>query len=123
MEDSSCGDKCPYIKMGACSTCNECPNYVESWWIQQGVTQPKLVKDCAPKRMMIQQQHMQLRIEQLSSELAEAKTLYANVAGQLQYIIASSGLAEQKGEYEKLPDSCCPASDGLLLQSDNQINH
>jgi hypothetical protein len=67
MESTACGDECPFVKNKTCSTCKECPNYLESWWTQQGDTNPKLIKDCAPKRMLLQQQYMQLRLEQLQA--------------------------------------------------------
>lgn len=69
MENTSCGDECPFVKNKYCSSCKECPNYLESWWTQAGQETPKLIKDCAPKRMLLQQQHMQLRLEQLQATI------------------------------------------------------
>ena len=83
MESTACGDECPFVKSKFCSNCKECPNYLESWWTQQGETTPKLVKDCAPKRMLLQQQYMQLRLEQLQAAIdtqrAESQVLSNNL--------------------------------------------
>jgi len=31
----------------------QCPNFVESWWTPKDGGQPRLVRDCAPKRTML----------------------------------------------------------------------
>ena len=87
MEDTSCGDKCAFIKMGACSRCEECPNYMESWWTEH-MGSPKLVKDCSPKRLLLQNQHLHLRLEQLQASCDVARTEYENVAGKFTQMLA-----------------------------------
>jgi hypothetical protein len=66
MQNTVC-ENCPFVKMGFCADVRDCPNYCESWWTQGGETTPKLLKDCSPKRLLIQQQYLQLRLEQLTA--------------------------------------------------------
>ena len=101
MEDTSCGDNCPFVKNGSCKDCSGCPNYIESWWTQQGATHPKLVKDCSPKRIMLQQQYLQLRVEQLTAEIQEARTQYLQVAHHLSEIIKLSKI-DPKNQVKEL---------------------
>lgn len=55
MENTSCGCNCPLVKAGVCKSDYECPNYIESWWKEGENGDPKLIKDCAPKRILMQQ--------------------------------------------------------------------
>ena len=89
MQDTSCGDKCPFLKNGMCTDIRDCPNYIESWWTNGQETHPKLVHDCAPKRMLLQQQHMQLRVEMMEQSLEVARAEYLRVGEQLQSVIDS----------------------------------
>ncbi len=75
MEDTVCA-KCPWVKSGFCSNVEECPNYVESWWQEGQSGQTKLVKDCAPKRLMQQMAALQSRFEgvQAASEQVRNET-------------------------------------------------
>lgn len=72
MENTSCEGKCPFLKTGFCNSVEECPNHIESWWQEGQTGTPKLVRDCVPKRLMIQLAAMQARFEgvQLASEQA-----------------------------------------------------
>lgn len=73
MEGTSCGANCPFVKQGFCKEERECPHYVESWW-QDGHTQErKLIKDCSPKRMLLQQQHLQARLECVQAALEQSR--------------------------------------------------
>jgi len=48
----------------------QCPNFVESWW-KPLEGEPKLVKDCAPKRTLLIYQELysqQVRLQQASEE-------------------------------------------------------
>lgn len=72
MENTCCEGKCPYVKMSLCQSADECPNFVESWWHEGSTGQQKLVRDCAPKRIMIQLGLLQARCE--SAEAATART-------------------------------------------------
>lgn len=100
MDDTSCGENCAFVRNGMCKNCKDCPNYIESWWTTQGAAQPKLVQDCAPRRMLIQQQHMQLRLEQLTADLCEARVQYVQVANHLQNIIELSKIDQCKADLQ-----------------------
>lgn len=58
MEDTRCGDECCFVKSGFCNKDTECPNYTETVWEEASSGKMKTVKDCAPKRTMIEQQRM-----------------------------------------------------------------
>ena len=76
MEHTSCEHKCPWVKSGFCTAVEECPNFVETWWKLGESGESKLVRDCVPKRLMIQMAQLQLRIEnaQAASEGAKRET-------------------------------------------------
>jgi len=90
MENTSCGCNCPFVKTGFCSNEKECPNYIETWWIQCESAQPKLVKDCSPKRLLLQQQLMQSRMEQMQASLCEARNEYHRLGTYLKSIVEAS---------------------------------
>jgi hypothetical protein len=77
MEHTSCGHKCPFVKTGFCKDETECPNYIESWWVEDKTQETKLVKDCVPKRMMLQINQLQSVVTsaQAASEEARNETL------------------------------------------------
>ena len=58
MDDTRCGDDCCFVKSGFCNKDCECPNYTETIWEEASSGKTKIVKDCAPKRTMIEQQRM-----------------------------------------------------------------
>lgn len=98
MENTNCGADCPFVKQGFCQKDCECPHYVESWWTEQESGKQKLVKDCAPHRLMIDSQiafnrsvAVQATIDKLENRLAKLESL-------LQMLIAQSQsfLVEQK---------------------------
>jgi len=77
MECTNCGENCSFVKSGFCKTDRECPFYVESLWTHHDRTQPKLVKDCFPKKFMFEQNNllhqticMQSAIEQLNFKVS-----------------------------------------------------
>jgi hypothetical protein len=90
MEDTSCGSECAFVKNGMCKTCKECPNYVESWWTKQGETQPKIIRDCSPKRLLLQQQYLQLRLEQLTASIEDQRNHQIRLAEQLKTMVEMS---------------------------------
>jgi hypothetical protein len=55
MECTNCGDNCSFVKSGFCQTDRECPFYVESWWQLENKPNPKLIKDCFPKKFALEQ--------------------------------------------------------------------
>ena len=65
MQNTNCAEDCPFVKTGFCKTDKECPHYMESWWKEGNSETPILIKDCAPKRNILQNQYLQSRVEQL----------------------------------------------------------
>ena len=62
----------------------KCPNYIETWWTSQkvgGESQPILVCDCAPKRilLMIQDLHNRLIGVEKSQEELRNETVWTEV--------------------------------------------
>lgn len=55
MENTNCGENCSFVKSGFCKCDRECPFYIETWWQNDQSPQPKLVKDCSPKKMTLEQ--------------------------------------------------------------------
>lgn len=70
-----------------CKDVKDCPHYLESWWIEEGKEKPKLLRDCTTKRLLLQQQHMQLRLEQMQASLDTARTEYLLLAVQLKNML------------------------------------
>lgn len=90
MQSTSCGDNCPFVKNKMCSCCKECPNYVESWWIPENDGQPVKLEDCAPKRILLQQQLLQARFDQTTQALLESRNEYNVLGGYLKNLIDMS---------------------------------
>jgi hypothetical protein len=110
MKNTSCGCDCPFVKQGFCSSEKECPNYVESWWIEGQTQEQVLIKDCSPKRMLYQQQIMQSRLETLQNRIESQQLEYIKLSGYLselitmskQVIMNESKQVEQKECHEKV---------------------
>lgn len=90
MEHTSCGKECPFVKQGFCVCEKECPNYVESWWIEGKTQEQKLIKDCSPKRMMLQQQLMQNRLEGVQEALEQSRNEYNRLSNYLACLVQAS---------------------------------
>lgn len=58
MEETACGCDCPLVKSGVCQTDRQCPNFIETWWQEGEQGKPKLIADCAPRRILLQQATM-----------------------------------------------------------------
>ena len=89
MDCTSCKENCPFVKSKLCATERECPNFVESWWQEGGTGQPKVISDCAPKRMLIQQQMevnrmfaLQQAVEQMRNRLEKLEGLLCQLIEQ-----------------------------------------
>ena len=64
----------------------ECPNYIETIWQEDGNPQPKIVKDCAPRRtqLLLQDLHnrtfaLQKQTSQTEAELAKLRAIFNNI--------------------------------------------
>lgn len=93
MEHTSCGSECPFVKQGFCKHERECPNYIESWWVEGEKSEPKILKDCSPKRMLIQQQHMQQRLEGVQQALEQSRNEYKELLTYLKILIEKAKTA------------------------------
>lgn len=58
MESTCCGDNCCFLKNGLCEKVEDCPNYTESVWRENSSGKVSVIKDCAPKRIMLSQQQI-----------------------------------------------------------------
>lgn len=90
MENTSCEENCPFVKQGFCKTENECANYIETWWIEPNSQTPKKIKDCSPKRMILQQQMIQSRLEYVEQALEQSRNMYNDLMGYLVTLIEVS---------------------------------
>lgn len=95
MDCTNCGEKCAYVVNGFCKTDADCPHYIESWWTNEKEAQPKLVKDCFPKRASIQQSQTTHRVfvlqeatEQLRNEVNGLKQAICQLINQNNAICA-----------------------------------
>jgi len=90
--DNTCNfEKCEFAKVLMFGSPHQCPNYVESFWIQGPMQstggQPKLVCDCSPKRVFLMIQELynrqigtQQALEQVRNEIQWTEVV-ANVVG------------------------------------------
>ena len=95
MENTSCGCDCPFVKQGFCATEKECPHYVESWWTLQDSKENKLVKDCSPKRLLLDSQiaynrmiGLQGAVEKMEFTLSKLEKLLEGLITQSQKFIS-----------------------------------
>src|SRR6187402_3608775 len=94
MDDTACGAECPLVKSGICQSDKQCPNFLETWWQEGEQGRPKMVRDCAPKRTMLQQADfthrmigMQAAIEQMRNKLDNLCAIFNQVAEQSQHYL------------------------------------
>jgi hypothetical protein len=105
MENTACGCECPFVKQGFCASDKECPNYVESWFVERNSSEQRLIKDCSPKRMLLQQQVLQVRFEGVQQALEQARNEYINLGQYLRKLIeASKQVLEKKDEIITIDD-------------------
>ncbi len=104
MESTACGKECPFVKQGFCSTDSECPNFIETWWQKGQETQPVKLRDCSPKRMVLQQQVMQAKFECVQQALEQSRNQYAELTNYLKNLIETSKqiLSQKDLPYEKI---------------------
>jgi len=90
MEGTSCGENCPFVKIGFCKQECECPNYIETWWVEGQTQTPKKIKDCSPKRMILQQQLMQSKLEHMQQALEQSRNQNHELCAYLKNLIEMS---------------------------------
>ena len=82
MKDTAC-ENCPFRKMGF----DECPNYIETLWHEQGSAQPTIVHDCAPRRSLLMVQELYNRTFGMQQQINQAETEMGQVRGSLNLLI------------------------------------
>ena len=88
MENTNCGDKCSFVKSGFCNSDCECPFYIESIWESKG--EPKVIKDCSPKRMMLEQNRMTNHFIGVQSSVQVLRDKVENLEKALVFLISRS---------------------------------
>lgn len=83
MENTSCGCECSFVKSGFCKTDKECPFYIETLWQKDGEPTPKIVKDCSPKKMMIEQNALLHRCLCMQSVVEDVRNRMDRIEGLL----------------------------------------
>lgn len=81
MEHTACGDECAFVKSGFCKTDKECPFYTEGWWNNPNEPQPKLFRDCFPKRNALEQQGLLSRFLCLQATVQELRNQIFRLEG------------------------------------------
>ena len=93
-------EKCPYVEMGLCPNVEKCPNYCENIW-QNGQTQEvKIIKDCSPKRQLIQSQHNNTRIEWLQASIEQLRNKTEKLESSLNTLICQSEMVIRAIEHK-----------------------
>jgi len=87
MESTSCRENCPFVKQGFCHSYKECPNHIETWWIKSDSEQPIKLEDCSPKRMVLQQQTLQSKLDLTMQALVESRNEYNILSTNLKNMI------------------------------------
>jgi hypothetical protein len=118
MDCTSCKENCPFVKSKLCASERECPNFMESWWQEGGTGQPKVISDCAPKRMLIQQQvevnrmfALQQAVEQMRNRLETLEGLLGQLIQQSKEYVLQQAAPKQipkkqkKGEIRHEPSN------------------
>ena len=113
MECTSCKENCPFVKSKLCATERECPNFMESWWQEGGTEQPKVITDCAPKRMLLQQQVEVNRMFALQQAVEQMRNRLETLEGLLVQLI------QQSKEYILLQEPAQP----LKKQKRKELGH
>src|SRR5271163_4717350 len=90
MQSTACKDNCPFVKNRLCNSDKECPNYIESWWIPEDGGCPVKLEDCSPKRLVLQQQVLQSRLDMNTQALVESRNEYHKLINYLKNLIEIS---------------------------------
>jgi hypothetical protein len=106
MEDTRCGENCCFVKSGFCDSDTGCPNYTETLWEESSSGKLKTVKDCSPKRTMIEQQRMinsfsatQGSVQVLRDKVDNLETLLVNLVNQTKQVFIE---LQEKSEVKKI---------------------
>lgn len=78
--EGTCSKDCPLWKKYK----EKCPNYIEAWWKPDNGNEPKLIKDCAPKRTFLMIQELHNRLISLQQAQEQQRNLTSTVMTSLQ---------------------------------------
>lgn len=90
IDNTNCCENCAFVKAGLCKTDTGCPNYVESWWLETDGVTPKMVKDCAPKRMIFMQQVEVHRMQAVQQALEQTRNECMMLQAELKNCLSQS---------------------------------
>ncbi len=90
MENTNCEKECAFVKSGFCSSDKECPHYLESWWEIQGKHEPKLVKDCFPKKFGMEQNRLLYKFSCVHADVGNLKNRLEQIEIMLMNLINRS---------------------------------
>lgn len=90
MDCSNCGNECSFVKSGFCKTDRECPFYVETWWQLEGNPNPKLIKDCFPKKFALEQNNLLHRFLCMQSVVEDVRNRMAKLESMLEQLMQQS---------------------------------
>jgi len=103
MEDTNCGENCAFFKSGFCLNEKECPNYTETIWEEAATGKTKVVKDCAPKRTMMEQQRAINSITAMHGAFQKLKEKVESLETMLfQIINASKKFLQEQEEIKQI---------------------
>lgn len=102
MDNSNCGCECSFVKSGFCKTDRECPFYVETLWQKEGDPVPKIVKDCSPKKMMVEQNALLHRMLCTQSVVEDVRNRMDKLEQMLAQLISQSKEFILEKKFEKI---------------------
>lgn len=65
----------------------KCPNYIETLWDEKDAVQPKIIKDCAPKRTLLMLQELYNRTFALQTQINQAENQIIELKGQFKMLM------------------------------------
>lgn len=89
MDCTNCKENCAFVKSGFIAKDSQCPNYVESWWLDENQN-PKLISDCFPKRCTIQNNQSVMQSLALQSNIQNLRNEVLDLKNALHEILAKS---------------------------------
>lgn len=85
IQDTANCENCAFkIKDG-----KKCPNYIETLWNEEGNQQPRIVKDCAPKRTLLMLQELYNRTFSLQKQVNQAENQTHELNGQFKLLMTA----------------------------------
>jgi hypothetical protein len=90
MENTNCGKNCTFVKIGLCESDTDCPNFVETLWQCGEGAEIKTVKDCSPKRQLLESQKYILRHLEIEAKIKRLTEKVENLESLLIQLIYES---------------------------------